>query len=248
MSNINSKRRLWRRSVALGIIIALAVLLSTALAVAGEVTSLAAVIKVSGEVQWQSREAELWTDVQAGQVLDSGDRLRTAAGGSVAVMFLDDRSLLKLAEKTDVTFHATEEGGTVAKRIWMDAGQLWAKVTKAESPHFRVETPTSVAAVKGSEFYDIEEEGRGNILFALSGRYAYGNEHGEVELLGGRTGRSDGNSPPSSRATRPEELPGFGGGLRAYGGQDKVIRVELIDEEGREQVLVIPLTWPEDRE
>ncbi|MCP4545234.1 MAG: FecR domain-containing protein [bacterium] len=241
---INSKTTTRRRSIVRGVHIILALLFLMSPCRAEDTASLAAVIKISGEVQWLERDKEDWMPAEAGLVLNSGDKLRTAVGANVAVMFLDDRSLLKLAEKTEVTFNATREGGTVSKRILMSAGQLWAKVTKAESPHFQVETPTSVAAVKGSEFYDIEDIVGGNTLHAITGRYDYGNEFGSVELTAGQTGTSDGKSPPGKRSTRPDELPGFGGGLQAYGGQDQTIRVEFIDEEGRERILIIPLIRP----
>jgi len=234
-----------RRLAALGILVALCAALCPPIALAEEAASVAVVIKIVGTVEGLQDEDGAWTAMTAGIVLDSGDKLRTAADGGVAVMFLDDRSLLKLAGNTEVTFFAERDDGTVSKRIWMGAGRLWAKVTSGDEPHFQVETPTSVAAVKGSEFYDIENAG-GNTLHALTGRYVYGNEHGDIEVLGGQTGASDGGSPPTARPTRPGELPGFGGGLRAYGGQDQVIRVELIDDDGNERVLVIPLVQPQD--
>ncbi len=221
MTKTNATNSPWNRLVARGILIVIASLLLASVGLAQEVESLAAVIKTTGSVDWLRKGSEEWAAAEAGLVLDSGDRLRTGAGGGVAVMFLDDRSLLKLAEKTDVTFQASREGGAVSTRIWMGAGQLWAKVTKAADPHFRVETPTSVAAVKGSEFYDIEDGARGNTFHALTGTYSYGNDFGSIELRGGQTGESDGNSPPTSRPTQPGELPGFGGGLGAYGGKTR---------------------------
>ncbi len=218
-----------------------------------EAQNVAVVLKSLDRVEIQKMDQENWAEVKAGDILSSGDKLRTGSPGSVAVIFVDDRSLLKLAEGTEVTFHATREGGTVSKRIWMDAGNLWAKVTKADKPHFEVETPTSVASVKGSEFYSHENGESGNTLHAISGRYSYKNEFGEVELVAGQTGKSDGNTPPSSKQTPTGEVPQFGGGLDGYEGAEgegnhRTIRIEMVDDEGQIRWLVIPLIGPVEDE
>ena len=220
---------------------------------AQEAQNIAVVLKSADRVEFQKADAESWSDVTRGLILSSGDKLRTGRPGSIAVLFIDDRSLLKLTEDTEVTFHATREGDTVSKRIWMGVGSLWAKVTKAEDPHFEVETPTSVASVKGSEFYSLEDGKTGNALHALTGRYLYKNEFGEIELMAGMTGQSDGQSPPRSGPTEPDAVPGFGGGLDGYeGGSDgrerRIIRIEMIDEQGERRWLVIPLIGPQEDE
>jgi len=214
------------------------------LAAGAAATDLAALLKVEGHVEIQIEAEGAWAPAGAGQVLADGQKLRTGRDGAAALIFLDDRSLLKLAEDTEVSFHGEREGRSVSKRVWMGAGQLWARVTRAEDPHFQVETPTSVASVKGSEFYSLEHPQRGNTLLALTGRYSYANGHGEIEVVGGETGRSDGKSPPHSRPTEPGEVPGFGGEDGGAEGQE--IRIEFTDEEGDRRVLVLPLVWPEE--
>jgi len=217
---------------------------------AQEAENVAAVLKTSGTVEYQRQGAEGWDGAERGLILNSGDKLRTARQSSVAVLFVDDRSLLKLAAETEVTFHATREGGTVSKRIWMGVGDLWARVTKAEEPHFEVETPTSVASVKGSEFYSKEDQDTGNTLFALSGLYQYGNDFGQIELQGGMTGKSDGQGPPTSQPTDPGNVPTFGGGLYGYlGGERELFAVgdpDIAPEELVAEAIAhdeITLTW-----
>ncbi len=223
-------------------------LLGSLSATAAEVAAMAVILKTKGSVEHGPAGVEAWKPAQQGQVLASGDRLRTGSGSEVAILFVDDKSLLKLAEDTEVTLQASAEGRTVSKRVWMGVGDLWAKVTKQDDPHFLVETPTSVASVKGSEFYSRERGDTGNRLHAISGRYAYGNEFGQVELGGGFTGSSDGQRPPSSRATRDDELPDFGG-INGYGqldeNGDREIRIGFRNSEGETRTLIIPLEEPE---
>ncbi|MBC8366927.1 FecR domain-containing protein [bacterium] len=229
-------------------ILLLSFLLLPTLALAAELSGIAVILKTAGSVQHKANKTEVWAAAQQGQVLSSGDALRTLTGGEVAILFVDDKSLLKLAEETEITIQASAEGRTVSKRIWMGAGDLWAKVTKQDNPHFQVETPTSVASVKGSVFYSQERPGTGNRLFAISGRYAYGNEFGQIELSGGSTGLSDGLKMPVSRSTRDDELPAFGG-VNGYGQLDedgeRVIRIGFQNEDDETRTLVIPLEQPE---
>lgn len=215
--------------------------------------NIAVILKTADHVEFQKAATEAWTTATRGLILGSGDKLRTGRPGSVAVLFVDDRSLLKLAEATEVTFSASRDGGTVSKRIWMGVGNLWAKVTKAEDPHFEVETPTSVASVKGSEFYSLEDDETGNTLHALSGHYLYKNEFGEVELSGGMTGHSDGQSPPRVGPTESGATPDFGGGLEGYeegtdGRERRTLRIEVMDAQRERHMLVIPLIGPEGDE
>ncbi len=182
-----------------------------------EAQNIAVVIKVVGSVVAQRADGSPWKAATRGLVLSSGDKLRTEQRGEVAVLFVDDKSLLKISEETEITFNATRDGRTVSKRVWMSAGSLWARVTKAEEPHFQVETPTSVASVKGSEFYSLENRESGNTLHALTGAYRYSNKFGGIDIGGGMTGKSDGQSPPTSRATRGGEVPTFGGGVDGFG-------------------------------
>ena len=100
-------------------------LMAALLAVPAAATeNLAAVVKVEGEVQCQLEADGPWSPLVLGRVLGDGDKVRTGRDGSVALLFLDDKSLLKLAEETEVSFRATREGRTVSKRIWMGTGQL----------------------------------------------------------------------------------------------------------------------------
>jgi len=213
-------------------------------ALAEEVAQLAVLIKTVGPVEHQAHGAEGWASARQGQVLASGDKLRTGPGGAAALLFVSDRSLLKLDAETEVALRGDRESGTVSTRLWMGAGDLWAKVTRGESPHFQVETPTSVASVKGSEFYCLEDATGGNLFHALTGEYRYGNGQGMIELTAGMTGSSDGESLPRSRPTEPGELPGFGG-VEGYGveegGEGRTVRIEFENENGERRTLVIPL-------
>ena len=198
--------------------LALALLLLAPVGATGEeAKNVAVVLKTTGTVEFQRSGESPWAEAVRGLVLGSGDKLRTGRHSEVAALFVDDRSLLKLSEETEVTFHATREGRSVSKRVWMGAGNLWAKVTKADTPHFQVETPTSVASVKGSEFYSREQKEIGNTLHAISGFYGYSNEFGEIELIAGQTGLSSGQAPPTSRQTQGGEVPDFGGGIDGFG-------------------------------
>ena len=103
-------------------------------------------IKENGKVQYKT--AADYTELNDKQVeLPSGSFVKTADGG--AQVLLADNSLLSLDKNTEVQIKA--DGGKTD--LLQLAGNTWNRVEKLTSGNgFRVETPSIIAAVRGTEF------------------------------------------------------------------------------------------------
>ncbi len=216
--------------------------------------TIAVVLKVKNEVTHQSAGGA-WTAVQPGIQLSAGDRLRTGDDSFAALIFQDDQSVLKVSSRTEVTIDATPgSAGSWSKKLRVDLGAVWAKAKPGEAATFEIETPTSVASVKGSAAYDSVDASGASRLFVEEGRWVFGNQFGSFEVGPGQDGFSDGVNPPVITPTEPGEAPTFARdnpipGVEPQGqGGDRgetpaeargEIRIRMRDEAGIERTLII---------
>ena len=97
-------------------------------------------------------------DEFAGEIdmpLEEGDRVTTSAGASAEIA-LDGGSLIALRESSDFTLENTQKSASIFSLTF---GSIMAKIQKLGSQSLSVRSPTSVAAVRGTEFaVDVEGE------------------------------------------------------------------------------------------
>ena len=84
-----------------------------------------------------------------GQAISNGDAIRVGESSFAVVIFLDDKSVVKIKENTDFQFVETSN----TRSLIIDQGTTLHNVNKDNRKKtYRVETPVSVASVKGTEF------------------------------------------------------------------------------------------------
>ncbi|MCK5520452.1 MAG: FecR domain-containing protein [Candidatus Marinimicrobia bacterium] len=145
-----------------------------------------------------------------GIVLEAGDAIKTGADGFIVMVFLDDKSQIKLYENCTLELDGVRQNNGLSKNINMGFGKLKAEVSRQlGGAEFKIATPTSVASVKGTEFWVISDESTGDQVIGLSGL---------VELLNSVSGQSvmvgsnqTGTSLPEGGVviaqTQPESIP-----------------------------------------
>ena len=171
-----------------------------------------------------------WKTLNRGTRLNGGDQIRTSDETLVAIVFTDDKSMLKVRSQSQVTIHGDRSKTGIKKRINMGIGQLWAKVTKGGAG-FRIETPTGVAAVKGTEFYvNLGLDGLMEVI-GVEGLVQLGGRLGNVNVGAGQKGVLEkGKLPLLNKA---EDIPDWG----ALTEDEKRIVIEFLDDEGNKKYL-----------
>jgi hypothetical protein len=115
----------------------------------------ARIMAVTGEVVVHPAGGGDEVSAEAEMPLEEGDRVTTAAGASAEVA-LDGGSLIALRESTDFTLENTQKDASIFS---VALGSILAKIQKLGSQKLSVRTPSSVAAVRGTEFgVDVEGE------------------------------------------------------------------------------------------
>ena len=108
------------------------------------------VMKVSGEVLIKPIGSGTYSvSVKLGQAISNGDAIRVGEASFAVVIFLDDKSVVKIKENTDFQFVETAN----TRSLIIEQGTTLHNVnSKDRKKDYRVETPVSVASVKGTEF------------------------------------------------------------------------------------------------
>lgn len=94
-----------------------------------------------------------------GELLQNRDILRTGPESFAAYKYIDASSMIKLFSNSVVTVNATQDGDKLSKRVNVNKGSVLTNV-KSGTGAFTVQTPTTVASVKGTEFLTkVDEDG-----------------------------------------------------------------------------------------
>jgi hypothetical protein len=213
------------------------------------------VFKANGKIQIKRADTDSWSNVKRGFRLNSGDQIRTGDKSLAALLFTDDKSLMKVRPRSDVIINGERENGSIAKRIFMETGAVFVNVTKQKSV-FRLETPTGVAAVKGTSFLGEYVEKIVNgvpvqefTIMAFSGIVELINEYGSVLVNAGEKAVASNTSLDKQEMTdedqrKVNELLGDEEDSKLHeieikyrdeNGQEKTMKVFLKSKEGNEE-------------
>lgn len=154
--------------------------------------TIAAAIKVSGQVNIINL-AQQTAPLRIGTALEDGMIVETGDDGLAIVMFLDDKSLLRIHKNSRLTVGGQNLGTAIEKNITIAHGKIFADVSEQRQADFIISTPTSVASVKGTEFWVTSDPVLGDIFLGVSGLIEVQNliSGNIIEVGGGQVGESN---------------------------------------------------------
>ena len=193
--------------------------------------------KVKGLVEIMPFGKDNFSDLKPGTILADGDKIRTGSSGFTAIIFIDDKSTLKLKENSEAIINGQRSARSIAKKINMDVGTIRATVNRQNS-NFVIQTPTSVASVKGTDFWMITDPVDGDLVIGLEGIVSLiNNETGsEVDVIGGTSGIS---TPDGDLAVEETEESSIPDDPTDQGGQQSEIKIYFEGPNGEQKVLII---------
>ncbi len=185
-------------------LVALLLVLALSVSLRADDKDVALVLKTAGQVELKKDTRSSWARAKRGQRLDSGQAVRTGDGSLAALVFTDDKSLLKVRSNSNVTINGQREEKTIVKRIQLAFGQIWAKVTK-QNTAMRVESPSGVATVKGTVFSCLFNSQAEFLVFCESGLLEVVNRFGTMILGANEMARLTRDAPPERLSGNPED-------------------------------------------
>jgi hypothetical protein len=206
---------------------------------------IALTLKARGETSLKrSAEDKYKFGVKPGTSLFDKDQIKTGKDGYAVLVFLDDKSQIKIRENSEMTISGTRTDEAISKQIAMQFGTLKAEVSPQRKGEFVIATPTSVASVKGTVFWVITDPVIGDIFYGMEGSIEVtNNESGAVVTVGAnQTGTSTPDGGLNVQQTAPNQTPvdeeeeeeGQG-----ESGATNTLRIELKNEQGEEKSILI---------
>ena len=170
-------------------------------AAAGAATDSVEILEFAGVAETLSAGGNIWLPARTNQVLVPGDRFRTLTN-SRATLRLSDRSQLRVGELSEFQVVPTQQPGAVRK-LWR--GVIYFFHRDKPGSH-RFDSPTSSAAVRGTEFVmRVGDDGRTTIT-VLDGEVTLSNAVAVAELRTGEEGVAIAGRAPSVTALLPAQL------------------------------------------
>ena len=169
---------------------------------------IAVATKVKGPVEIMPIGKKGFSDLEPGTILSDGDKIRTGPSGFTAIIFIDDKSTLKVKDNSEVVITGKRTAASISKKINMDEGTIRATVKKQKTD-FVIQTPTSVASVKGTDFWLVSDPETGDQIIGIEGIVGLvNNETGqEIDVSEGMSGLSTPDGNVGLTETDPSSIP-----------------------------------------
>ena len=173
--------------------------------------SIAVAAKVRGETELKVPGGDYAPDLKRGKQINDKDWVRTKDDGYIALMFIDDKTLLKIRENSELEIMAVRSGAGLDKSIKMTFGKVKAEISPQLSGEFTIATTTSVASVKGTTLWIVVTSEGDQIIVTEGTVTVTNNESGEtVTVTVGQTvtSNSDGTIEvqPTPAGGVPQDL------------------------------------------
>ncbi len=193
----------------------------------------AMVTEISGKVEVK-RPGEGWTPAVMAQEIRSGDTISTGFNSFLVLELSNSRIQMKPLSRLTLDELVKSEG-TTKTAVSLRVGRVRVQVDKAEglSHDFKVKTPVSTAAVRGTEF-DFD----GLRLTVRNGLVAFSNSQGQRRsVAGGESSALSGTSAPVAPeeealaetatviTTTASEAPAAGGEKKQSSGGSIVVTI-----------------------
>ena len=202
-------------------------------------SKVAIAIKTKGDVSIIYKGLSSAQALQPGSPLSDQDKIKTGKNGFVAIMYLDDKTVVKMLGNSNLTILGDRSGSKINKSLDIKYGRVAANIKPQKGKEFRISTPTSVASVKGTELAIESDPSTGDSFTLIEGLIEVTNSiTGEsTEVQEGETAMSTPEGSLDVSQTTSEDLEGFE--EASMEPQNQELRFEIEDADGNLKEILI---------
>ena len=165
----------------------------------------AEIVSIQGDGWVRFTREKEWMEAVREQTLTSGDFIKTGNYGRMSILFIDDTQI-KIHNRTILVIKEVrkpaEKKGTVLR---LESGEIWSRA-KSVPESLRIETPSAIAAIRGTD-WDMTVDERGtSYLTVLRGTVDLFNDYGRVTVNPGEQATAETGKPPAKTfLVRPKD-------------------------------------------
>ena len=202
-------------------------------------SKVAIAIKTKGDVSVIYKGLNSEQVLKPGSPLSNQDKIKTGKNGYIALMYLDDKTVVKMLDNSELTIMGDRSGNKINKSLDIKYGRVAANVKPQKGKEFRISTPTSVASVKGTEFAIQSDPSSGDSFTLIEGLIEVTNSvTGEsTQVQEGETAISTPDGSLDVAETTSDDLDGFEEASMESPTQE--LRFEVEDENGNIKEILI---------
>ena len=202
-------------------------------------SKVAIAIKTKGDVSVIYKGLNSAQVLKPGSPLSHQDKIKTGKNGYIALMYLDDKTVVKMLDNSDLTIMGDRSGNKINKSLDIKYGRIAANVKPQKGKEFRISTPTSVASVKGTEVAIQSAPSSGDSFTLIEGLIEVTNSvTGEsTQVQEGETAISTPDGSLDVAETTSDDLDGFEEASMEPPTQE--LRFEVEDEDGNIKEILI---------
>ena len=165
---------------------------------AGEIVSL------QGRGEFREPAETRWRNAFIRQKLGEGNFVRTGDASRMGVL-LADQTQVRLAANSMIQIKQVGDGRDRGTVLNQNAGRSWTQ-SKNVPNRLTVETPSALAAIRGTDWELVVGEDGSSTLTVLSGEVLLSNDQGSVSIGAGEQGRAQKGVAPVKRVlSNPRE-------------------------------------------
>jgi len=209
-------------------------------AVAGD-KSIALAVKVIRDVSTKTETID-WTQTKKGDLIYSGDHVRTG-DRSIAIVKFTDNSILRVREQSELQIIGEQKDSVLQKNVHLTKGQFSFDIQKqTENEKFIFSSPTSVAAIRGTQgtFTRLDS---GDVVVVLQGLVNLINTvtNTSTDIGAGQTGVSNDNGTVTVHTSTKSETDAAQQSVNAGngGGKINILDIDLKDAQNNKKRLHI---------
>jgi Flp pilus assembly protein TadD len=186
---------------------------TTAMALIGAVSTVAVaappagggeIVSLQGKGESRAVSDSSWREATVKQQLAQGASVRTLDASRMAVL-LFDQTQVRLAPNSVIEIKQVSDGAARATQLKQSAGRTWAQ-SKNVPDKLTIETPTALAAIRGTDWEMVVDEDGTSTLTVLSGEVLLSTEQGTINVGAGEQGRATkGVTPVKTLLVNPRD-------------------------------------------
>lgn len=172
-----------------------------------------------------------------GELLFNNDEIRTSNESFAAIKYMDGGAAIKVFPNSVVKLTAIKQGKQLNKNTSLQLGSLYSKVNSKIKGNYQVETPTTVASVKGTGFITKLLADKKTVIIVLEGEvFVQHKESGKSKSVeAGSTSVTDTQGNIETEKTKIDDISEKEMGEIESTNREtqKTMKIQVTDENGR---------------